>query len=234
MGRITICIFLFFSIAFVACNDAEIGKAEDVDVNAIYFDYRISGEEGNPEVTTLLQYKMGGENGTTLTIDKPGKVELDGELLKLDSSRVTGAYYEMQKPVEAFAGTHQISFTSPGGKQYKESFSFQPFSLAADFEDSISSGDYTIPLTGVNEGERMRVALADTVFGSNGIEKTVTIKDGKIRIPGDEMMELANGPISLEIEREINQPLKNGTPEGGRLVISYILHREILLSKSEK
>lgn len=79
--------FISASTVFLfSCNDAEIGSANDVEAEAIYFDYRVSGEEGNPEVTALLQYRFGGENGTTLTIDKPGIVSIDGEILKVDST----------------------------------------------------------------------------------------------------------------------------------------------------
>ncbi len=224
--------FISVSTVFLfSCNDAEIGSANDVEAEAIYFDYRISGEEGNPEVTALLQYRFGGENGTTLTIDKPGSVSIDGEIIKVDSTRITGAYYELQKPVVAFAGNHVIEFTNQKGKKYKESFSFKPFSFAATIPDSIKYETLNLPLTGVENGDKIQVVITDTVFGSNGIEHTMTVKDGSININKEDLAKLASGPVNMELVRENSRPIVNGTPEGGKLIISYSLRKEFWLSK---
>ena len=65
--------------------------------NAIYFDYRVWGDEENDNVTVRLQYLIGGENGNTIVLEDPGKVEFDGEILQADSSRMNGFYYEVQE-----------------------------------------------------------------------------------------------------------------------------------------
>jgi hypothetical protein len=84
-----------------------------------FFDYRIWADEGREDVTVNLQYRMGGKNGTTLVLDEPSKAMFDGEQLKVDSAKVTGAYYETQKPIASFPGKHTISFTDLNKKEYK-------------------------------------------------------------------------------------------------------------------
>src|SRR4026208_282257 len=86
-------------LILTACNSNEIGSSKDVNPETIYFDYKLWGEEGNDDITLMLQYRYGGKNGTTLVLGEPSKVELDGELIPADSSNMTGAFYEMIKPI---------------------------------------------------------------------------------------------------------------------------------------
>jgi len=85
MWRIILSIFICTSL--LACTSNEIGNSKDVNPDTIWFDYRISGEEGKEEVTTMLQFRFGGENGTTLVLNEPAGVELDGARIKGDSSK---------------------------------------------------------------------------------------------------------------------------------------------------
>ena len=81
MKRFFPLLFILPSILLFACTSNEIGNSKDVNPDAIYFDYKIWGEEGNENVTVKLQYRFGGQNGTTLTMEDPAKVELDDELI---------------------------------------------------------------------------------------------------------------------------------------------------------
>src|SRR5437764_14568979 len=106
-----------FSIIFLlpiflfSCTSNEIGNSKDVNPESIYFDYKVRGDERDSSVTLYLQYRMGGPNGTTLIMSPPEKVQLDSEVIPVDSARLTGAYYEIQKPSQSFAGRHSILFT---------------------------------------------------------------------------------------------------------------------------
>ncbi|MBK5271605.1 MAG: hypothetical protein JJE22_11400, partial [Bacteroidia bacterium] len=93
-------LFLFVPVILFlfSCSSNEIGGSKDVNPETIWFDYQVWGEEGHDNMTVMLQYRFAGENGTTLVLDEPSKVELDGEIIKADSSKITGAYYEMVKP----------------------------------------------------------------------------------------------------------------------------------------
>jgi hypothetical protein len=100
--------FCFALLAMTSCTSNEIGNSKDVNPDAVFFDYTVLADEGGENVTVNLQYRMGGKNGTTLVLDEPSKVLLDGEQLKVDSAKINGAYYEIQKPIASFAGKHMI------------------------------------------------------------------------------------------------------------------------------
>lgn len=230
MNRLLFSILMFFFLILFSCTSNEIGNVKDVNSEAIYFDYRVWGEEGNDDVTVKLQFRFGGPNGTTLLLEEPSKVELDGELLKADSSSFSGVYYEVQKPVASFAGRHTIIFTDMKKKQYRETFNFQPITLETDIPDTIERSRIVFKFRGLDGPDYIRILMMDTSFTGEGINRLDTVyKDGLITIRNEEIGGLANGPIQLELIRESDREVKSGTSEGGRISIIYTLRREFFL-----
>jgi hypothetical protein len=229
MNRLFVLLFIIPSIFFVSCTSNEIGSSKDVNPESIYFDYKIWGEEGNDNLTVKLQYRFAGENGTTILLDGPSKVELDGEILKADSSKITGVFYEVEKPLASFTGKHTIIFTDGNNKQYTESFNFQPVSLDNPVPETIQRGDLVFRFNGLSDDDKVRVVMTDTSYLSEEINRVNKVKNGRLVINKEELQTLINGPIHMEIIKEIERPVKNGTKEGGRLSISYGLKREFIL-----
>jgi len=223
------------SIFFLSsCTSDEIGSSKDVNPDAVFFDYRIWAEESREEVTVNLQYRMGGKNGTTLVLDEPSKVLFDGEQLKVDSAKVTGAYYEIQRPFSSFAGKHTISFTDRNKKEYHEEFEFIPFTLEPDVPEAMNRGDLVFTFKGLDSTDLLSVVLTDTSFTSADINDIDTVKNGKLVISVNRLSALVNGPINLQFFKEVAKPVNSGTKEGGKLFISYGLKREFELKDEVK
>lgn len=229
MNRLLFSLLFFSFLIGFSCTSNEIGSSKDVNPEAIYFDYKIWGEEGSDNLTVMLQYRFAGKNGTTLLLDEPSKVELDGEVLKADSSKITGVFYEVQKPVASFSGKHTITFTAGNNKQYRESFNFQPISLVNPVPAAIQRGDLVFVFKGLTNEDYVRVLMTDTSYLSEEINRVDTVRNGRLIITKEDLMTLTNGPIHLEIIKENEWPVKNGTREGGRISISYGLKREFNL-----
>jgi hypothetical protein len=222
-------LILVFSFLVSSCTSNEIGNAKDVNPDAVYFDYEIWAEEGKEDVTVNLQFRMGGPNGTTLVLDEPAKVLLDGEQFTLDSAKFSGAYYELQKPLASFTGKHSIIFTDLNNKEYEEEFEFTPFLLSPDLPTSIKRGDLVFNFLGLEPVEYLHVSLTDTSFTSDDINDVDTVKNGRLTISADRLSTLINGPINLQFYKEMTKPLKNATREGGILSINYGLKRQFEL-----
>lgn len=229
MGRLFLYMMILFSAFTIGCNSNESNDINDIDSESIWFDYRVTGEEGNDSVTVLLQYRLDGEFGETIALTEPAKVELDGQVIKADQSKMTGEYYEVRQAVSAFTGKHIITFTDINKKKYKEEFTFQPFLLADDMPDTISRAAMIFQLQGMVPGGRVRILMTDTAFASEGIDRIDRINNGQIIISESDLTGLANGPIHLELIREDERPVKNGTDEGGRISIFYGIKREFIL-----
>lgn len=232
MNRSIIFALAALCVFFSSCNDNEIGGSKDVNPETIWFDYQISGEDSTNDITVMLQFRFAGKNGTTLVLDDPSKVELDSEIIKADSSKMTGAFYEIMKPVKEFAGKHKIVFTNINGKQYKEEFSFQPIALITKLPGEIERGNLQFELDGLSHTDYVRVLLTDTAFRSEGINRVDTVKNGRIIITKKDLETVVDGPVQLQLIKEDEKPVKNGTPEGGRIAISYGLKRSFILKNS--
>lgn len=221
-------------LSLLSCTSDEIGSSRDVNPEAIFFDYEIWAEEGKEDVTVNVQYRMGGKNGTTLVLDEPSKVLLDGEQLTVDSAKVTGAYYEIQRPIASFPGKHSITFIDLNRKEYKEEFEFTPFFLDPDVPATMNRGDLVFNFKGLDSIAYLNVILTDTSFNSADINDIDTIKNGRLVISAARLAALINGPINLQFHREVEKPMQNGTKEGGKLYMHYGLKREFELKDATK
>jgi hypothetical protein len=219
-----ICLFTFFS-----CSSNEIGNSRDVNPESVYFDYRVWGDEESGDVTVKIQYRFAGPNGTTLLLGEPSKVTLDGVPIKADSSRMSGAYYEVSKRVQEFAGRHTIVFTDLNNKKYKEEFSFHPITLTTKVPKQIQRGDLVFDLEGLAPKDYVRVMVTDTASFSEGISRIDTVINGRIIITKEALKRLVNGPVHFELSKEDEKRIKDGTKEGGKLSVSYELKREFEL-----
>jgi hypothetical protein len=230
MGRLSR--YLLYSLcllSFFSCTSNEIGNGKDVNPETIYFDYRVWGDDEGGDMTLRLQYRFAGPNGTTLLLEDPSKAEFDGVAIKADSSKKQGAYYEITKPLKEFTGKHTIVFTDMNGKQYKEEFSFQPIRLRTDVPAVINRDDLVLNLEGLAPQDYVRVLLNDTARFSEGIDRIDTVKNGRIIITKADLQNIHSGPVHLELSKEDEKRIKNGTTEGGNLSISYELKREFEL-----
>jgi len=221
--------FLIFLLAafflMAGCNNTEPGNKRNVDPEAIYFDYRVWGDEENSDVTVRLQYFIGDGEGTTVLWEHPGKVEFDGEVLPADSSRMNGFYYEARVPLENFAGKHSIVFTDHNEKQYKDEFDFTLISLKRELPAVIKRRELVLELNGLDSGEIVRILITDTSFYSRDIDRADTIRNDSIIITPGDLENLKNGPVYLEIYKDEERPLKEPGKGGGRLSLSYGLKR---------
>jgi hypothetical protein len=212
-----------------SCNNTEIGDSKDMNPEAVYLDYNIAGEEGDEYVTCKFQFRMGDPEGIALILNSRAKIELDGEQLIVDSSKLGGAYYEIQKPLASFAGKHIITYTDLNKKEFTEEFDFTPLSFAENIPAVISRKDFTFQLEGLETEDYITIVAADTSFESDDIHQIDTIKNGRLIISPEQLRNLVNGPITLILSKETEKVLRNPTMEGGKITTEYRLQREFEL-----
>ena len=80
--------------------------------------------------------------------------------------KVTGAYYEVQRPLVSFMGKHTINFTDLNNREYSEEFEFTPFSLEPDVPSTLNRGDLVFNFKGLDPVDYLSVVLTDTSFTS--------------------------------------------------------------------
>lgn len=214
-----------------SCNNrADTNRPKDLDPEAIFYDYRVWGEEGKDDVTVMLQYRFGRGGDNTLLLQGPTAVKLDGEPLRADSAGQTGTFYEAVKPLKAFAGEHSIVFTDNNKKEHKENFRFTPFTLAAELPEKLKKQPFRIQLNGLpKEALNLRLVMIDTAFATADVNEEIFVSNGELKVDSVQLAALSTGPVTIEIYREEEGPLKNASKRGGRLQMTYSLRREIEL-----
>lgn len=220
---------------FFSCNDEKAGSegSRDKKPSDIFADYRITADEGKEAVTCLLQFYEGGPRGATLLLEPPAGVQLDGESLTADSALRTGAFYELQKPLQTFAGKHTITFTDEHGQQYNEEILFEPLVLQTDIGDRVTGDSLVLQVAGLHEGEKLRVLLTDIDFDTPDINQVQAAPGGRLVLTPEDLQQVKSGPVTLMLYKEVERRLQNGPAAGGRLSINYGLSREFELVKGK-
>jgi hypothetical protein len=223
---------VFFATAIVAaCNNSSQVAKDGTGQEAVYSDYRIEGEDGKEEVTCLLQFRLGGPNGPAFLLNEPRTVELDGEVVQPDSTRLSGVYYEVTKPVSEFKGKHALVFTDEGEKRYRQEFEFWPFSLAAEIPSKVKRAPFTIQLTNFPKNSTpVQLIMVDTAFETNDVNEMAVVNKGQLLIGEPILNRLKSGPVLMELIKEEEKSIKKGARWKGRLVVSYGLKREFELA----
>lgn len=217
----TICIILLFTIQF-ACTSNEIGFSKDVNQETVYMDYNIF-YNGGDSVTCFLQYRFAGENGTTLVLSEPSNVSIDGMAVSVDSSSFSGAYYKKNFAINNFNGDHQISFTDINGQTKNESFNFHLPELKDCDAFVCSKNEMVLAFANTKPADVFKITIADTSAKTNDLNIRSNLIENKIIISPQQLQQLATGNCKLTVLQSNESALKNPTPEGGRIITSYLI-----------
>lgn len=221
---------LFTMVAFLtSCKSKDKKTEPQLDIQSIYFDYKITAEEGYDNLTVLLKFRDENKTGDPFTMPEGMKVMLDDEELVADSSAMNGTFYEVNKPIQDFTGKHKIVLSGTGGDDYTEEFTFSPVELLTVFPESVPKEDLQLEFTGLEKTDRIRLLMTDTIFFNDGVNRIDTVLNNQLVISKNDLDKLASGPVLLEFIREFERPVDIGEKIKGRLRINYTLRRTINL-----
>lgn len=219
-------VYVFFFLCSVLCgcsNQDQNAKAgaTAADVEATY---AVTATEDGL-VTVLMQFGAANELAQSrLAPDET--VLVDGEPVAADSSSVGGVFYELQKPLADFLGTHTISIAKKGRTLFTDSFSIAPFFLPDTLSPPSLSQPMVLQLENFTD-TAVRVLLVDGDFASADINETYPVTDGKLEIPVTHLQQsLVPGPAVLELYLEKETEKRNR-----RLLNTYNVKRGIELIK---
>ena len=211
---------LVLCFVLLSCDSNEIGDSKDVNQDKIYLDYEIDYTQGDEYVTGSFQFRFAGSAGTTLVLNEPSRVELDGELLNIDSSEFAGAFYELRKKFTDFIGKHTISFTDANGKKLENTFDFAPFTLHG-IPSSVSKNEDLVFYYNLRQMAATDYIEINSIGTDSSFHFTFTGPDNKIIIPAKELQRQQGKTLNLECTLYREMPLLQSTSEGGFLKITY-------------
>lgn len=218
-------ILFFTAFLLAACNNKDAGGAGMTNADT-FVHFKISGEEEAESVTCLLQFFADEKAAKGILLAPAASVMLDGEAIAADSARLTGTYYEVQKPLQNFAGNHTITYKDGEGKVQEERFAFAPFGLATEPTERVKRETLQLQLTGLQPKDSLQVILVDTSFSTMDIDRLQLAENGNLQLTKRDLKILAAGPVTLYLIKETEHPVKNGN---GKITVSYSLKREFEL-----
>ena len=223
---------LLIPLFFLACKGEE-KKAAKTGISAqnLFLEYQVWGDEEREFVTVLLQLRNKSRNGKTVELAAPGFVELDGEVLQPDSSRLSGVFYETQRPLAEFAGKHKITIRDENKDLVSEEFEYTPFTLATPLSQKVKKAGLTLTLKGLNTEDKLRVTMVDTVFSTADINELMPVINGKLQISSEALQDVKEGPVTLLLFKEEERRIENPSVKGGKIAVTYGLKREFDLEK---
>jgi hypothetical protein len=205
-------------LALGACSSNEIGNSRDVAPETVYQQYHIRYNESDAKVELRAQFRFGGSNGTTLVLNSPSGISLDGQAIKVDSSDYGGAFYNVDRPASQFVGSHHFVFTDINGKKYDNGFSFLPAKLASVPTTASRQQPLTLVFDGssLQPGDRIDVSSSatDSTFS---ISHEVVANQYQVEIPAAQLARQKGEKLMLDISVERNIPLQQLTKEGGEM-----------------
>jgi len=213
---------LLLMTGLAACDSTEIGESKDVNQDKIYMDYQISCNEAGQNVSLNFKYRFAGSAGTTLVLNEPSHVELDGERLAVDSSEFAGAFYQAERRSGPFAGKHSIDFTDNNGKKLVNPFNFSMPVFNAlpaivdrnkDLVISLNTADLTI-------GDHIEINSLDT---DSSFHYQQAGPGNSVTIASQDLLRQKGKTLNLQYQVYRDIPLQQKTTEGGSLKISYTL-----------
>lgn len=220
------CWTLALGLLFAGCNEEGAAPAKNgISARDLYLEYQVWGDEARGQVNVLVQVRRRNNKGPTLRIDPPGFVKLDDEVLHPDSSRMTGIFYETQRPLEAFGGRHTLSVANGRDEPVSETFDYTPFTLVTPLEGRVRRDDLVLKLSGLKAEDRLRVTLVDTVFRTQDINELVPVVGGRLQLTAEQLREVESGPVTLLLFKEEDHPIENPALRGGKMAVTYGLMR---------
>jgi hypothetical protein len=211
-------LLVYSFIFFIACNQEE--KKPQKGSSDLFLDYKVSAEEGRGNATIILQFRK-SEETNSVALEEGSQVSFDGQTLVADSARLSGFFYETQRPLTDFEGEHLIVYTDKMGQTYEVRFLFAPIQLKS-LPEILHKKDLILELEGSKDNGNIQVTVTDTSFSTTDINEYYNSKGGQIVLEKEALKKLANGPIALELFFENLKPLPNG-----RLTLSYIIRRDL-------
>lgn len=225
-------VYVFFLagllLLYAGCRSEDRRAGADLSVNALYLDIRLSGEEGDDNLTVLIRFRE-EENGLAVALPEGGTVVWDGDTLEPLYSKREGVYYELHPPLSGFAGLHTLQLLDQGNRVREEKIEFHPLELGEGLADTLYPADTEIHLAGLEKEDYVRIILTDTVFSHAGINRLDTVRDGRLLLSRQDLETLSPGPLQLVLLREYEEILPGA---GGIKAVTYGIRREIQLSGS--
>ena len=217
-------------LLLVSCTNRDTVQLSSVNPLHIHGHYAVefNGETGS--VRYFAQFRVGSSTGTTVQLDSPSEVLVDGKPLIESRSPLVGTYYAFEEPMDELQSSYQFMWKLLDGSQVKNRvFSAAPVSIQAPTPSSSHSRTEDLGISFSGDPARSGnwvYGYLEGIDPDSGTEATVTIgsmlSGNWLGIPHDKLRKFPLGTARLWVLRERrNEPSEGHSDAGGLIRSTY-------------
>lgn len=209
-----------------ACSTDTV-SSKDVNAEAVDQNYVLSYDESTNSTWIYAQYRVGGSTGTTVELNDPANLKINGQTPS--KSSFLGTSYELRQ--SGFVKSATFVYDTGSGQTLTNAIRIEPLILRkADQVLAVNAG-YTALVDAPNlaSNETVVASLVQEVQDGQG-NSDFAIANGvydaahsQVTFSPSELNKLSNGIGKLQMERQKWAALSQATREGGGISATYAL-----------
>lgn len=218
-----ILIIVITAIFLTACPSTETVESTRISPTAIYQEYNVNASKNG--TTVWATFRVGNENGKTIDLDAPSKIELNGkEMTEMAPAFMSGTAYKAEFPkVET---PLQFVFTNADKKVYRNDLSFAPIEIISKNIIVSRRKPFVVKMSrAVSDNEEISLSVSGTAKdkseNSSGAEVELDSTRTTATIKSVDLKEIINGKAKISFLIRQRQSLKQATTTGGTLKFTY-------------
>ena len=189
----------------------------------MYGTFLFTADDTVENVSGLFQFSN-GKNKRGVYLGKGSLLQFDGQSLQGDSISIAEVYYETSIPYDHFSADHILTLKTETGKSFKEEIDFKPVLLATEIAEEIDRSDLAFSIKGVDEYNKVQLALVDTAFNTNDVHIDNTLQGETLLVAKNRLKNISNGPLIIYLMIEKRMPLHSGLND--EIIVRYTFRRE--------
>jgi hypothetical protein len=209
-------------VVFISgCASNEVGHSKDVNQDEICQTFSISYDEKTDKTQVVSFFRFAGPDGTTLILDDPSKVELNGSAIEAKRTNGRGSFYQQitdGKVTDKF----NFRFTDIDGKKFENSVAFRDMAIEQLPAQVKRSEPLVIHFVQKPEGRDDNITVMIHDDSTTVMERYDFVLLDRIKFPKEKLQQL-HGHAKMEIRRYSRSSLKQHTHAGGYIVTEFVL-----------
>lgn len=219
-------------LTLVGCSTDTVGSS-DVNPASIHQDYSLHYTESSNTSQLSAQFRVGGSSGTTVELEPPAVIYVNGQTLKKNT--FLGTSYSVS--VGGAMASANFEYIDDNGLRYMNSVPLKALTTSVNAAPIMLGTNYYVPVSTfpLEPGDTLHATLEQD-FVQNGIHKYVYI-DGQFEaaysrfvFSAYDLNRLQNGIVKLQLRRSHHSTLAQMAPRGGGEISSHYSMRPISLT----
>lgn len=221
-----VAVFIMF---LFSCQDE---SSDKVDPSNIYQRYLLIYNKSDNITHACAQFRDGGSAGSSVVLNSPSSIKLNGEALTYQSLPYR-LYYHYYKKYNEEVSVAEFIFTDKNNKTYTNIANMAvagSISIPANINTIVRYEDFVLSWVGVVVKDNETVSL-DLITNDTAFYYTVSsVGASEIIVPKSDLEYLQTGSANLIIRRELNTNLQAATEKGGEIKFIYEAEKEVTIA----